>query len=114
MTCFNRFEIFFRLGAGTNNAKIAGLLKSLANYYYKEPNHLFLVRIAQGMLFLGKGTISIAPYHSDRMLMSNVAMTGILAVLHSCLDFKGGKCQKQIRTSLSSKTKFLTFLFSHF
>ena len=43
------------VGAGSNNAKVAQLLRSLANYYYKEPNHLFLVRLAQGLLFLGKG-----------------------------------------------------------
>lgn len=29
--------------AGTNNARIANMLRSLANYYAKEANHLFLV-----------------------------------------------------------------------
>lgn len=64
------------------------MLRGLATYYYKEPNHLFLVRIAQGLVFLGKGTMTLAPYHADRTLMSPVAMAGLLAVLHSCLDFK--------------------------
>jgi hypothetical protein len=36
------------LGAGTNNSRIANMLRQLAVYYSKEPNHLFLVRIAQG------------------------------------------------------------------
>jgi 26S proteasome regulatory subunit N1 len=35
------------IGAGTNNARVANMLRSLATYYYKEPNHLFVVRIAQ-------------------------------------------------------------------
>jgi 26S proteasome regulatory subunit N1 len=33
--------------AGTNNARLAGMLRNLASYYYKEPTLLFMVRIAQ-------------------------------------------------------------------
>lgn len=32
---------------GTNNARIAGMLRQLAQYYYKDANNLFMVRIAQ-------------------------------------------------------------------
>lgn len=35
------------VGAGTNNARLAQMLRQLAAYYYKEPNSLFVVRIAQ-------------------------------------------------------------------
>lgn len=35
------------IGGGTNNARIAGMLRNLSSYYYKEPNLLFTVRIAQ-------------------------------------------------------------------
>lgn len=35
------------VGAGTNNAKLAQLLRQLASYYYKEADCLFMVRIAQ-------------------------------------------------------------------
>lgn len=76
------------IGAGTNNSRIAGTLRGLATYFYKEPNHLFLVRIAQGLIYLGKGTLTLSPYHSDRYLLSSVAMTGLLTVMHSCFDFK--------------------------
>jgi len=76
------------IGAGTNNSRVANMLRQLATYYYKEPNQLFMVRIAQGLIFLGKGTLTVAPYHSDRALLSPTAMAGILTVLHSCLDFK--------------------------
>jgi len=34
------------IGGGTNNARISGTLRSLALYYEKDPEHLFLVRIA--------------------------------------------------------------------
>jgi 26S proteasome regulatory subunit N1 len=35
------------VGAGTNNARLAQMLRGLAGYYAKEPNCLFMVRIAQ-------------------------------------------------------------------
>lgn len=76
------------IGAGTNNSRVAGMLRNLASYYYKEPNHLFLVRVAQGFIFMGKGTMTLSPYHSDRSLLSPFALTGILTVLHAGLDFK--------------------------
>eukprot|EP01113_Clastostelium_recurvatum_P033314 TRINITY_DN438_c0_g1_i4.p1 TRINITY_DN438_c0_g1~~TRINITY_DN438_c0_g1_i4.p1 ORF type:complete len:922 (-),score=259.73 TRINITY_DN438_c0_g1_i4:160-2925(-) len=76
------------VGAGTNNARIAGLLRALATYYYKEANHLFTVRLAQGLLHLGKGTLTLNPFHSDRLLMSHVCVGGLLTILHSCMDIK--------------------------
>lgn len=76
------------LGAGTNNSRIASLLRSLAAYYAKEPNHLFLVRIAQGLLHMGKGLVSLNPFHSDSLLMNKVSMAGLLVVLHACCDLK--------------------------
>ncbi|CAG8452976.1 18718_t:CDS:10 [Acaulospora morrowiae] len=76
------------VGAGTNNARMAQLLRQLASYYHKEPNCLFMVRIAQGLLHMGKGTISINPFHSDRQLMSPVAMAGLLTTLVAFTDTK--------------------------
>ena len=35
------------IGAGTNNARLAGMLRALSSYYYKEPTLLYLVRVAQ-------------------------------------------------------------------
>lgn len=35
------------IGAGTNNARLAQMLRQLAGYYNKEPNCLFMVRVAQ-------------------------------------------------------------------
>ncbi|KAL6067324.1 26S proteasome non-ATPase regulatory subunit 2 [Balamuthia mandrillaris] len=76
------------IGAGTNNSRAAKLLRNLSAYYYKDANHLFVVRLAQGLLHMGKGTLSINPYHSGGTLMHRVAMAGLLITLHSCLDFK--------------------------
>ena len=76
------------VGAGTNNARIAAMLRQLAVYYGKEPNNLFIVRLSQGLLHMGKGTMSICPFHEDRQLMSNVSVSGLLAVLVACMDIK--------------------------
>ncbi len=42
----------------------------MASYYYKEPTALFLVRLAQGLVHMGKGLLTINPYHTDRQLCS--------------------------------------------
>ncbi|CAL5342667.1 unnamed protein product [Camellia sinensis] len=85
------------IGAGTNNARIAGMLRNLSSYYYKEASLLFCVRIAQGLVHLGKGLLTLAPYHSERFLLSpfnngrllpKTALAGIVTLLHACLDMK--------------------------
>ncbi|PRQ38825.1 putative armadillo-like helical protein [Rosa chinensis] len=76
------------IGAGTNNARIACMLRSLSSYYYKDANLLFCVRIAQGLVHLGKGLSTLNPYHSDRFLQSPAALGGIIVMLHACLDMK--------------------------
>lgn len=35
------------VGAGTNNARLAQMLRQLAGYYQKEPDCLFMVRVSQ-------------------------------------------------------------------
>jgi 26S proteasome regulatory subunit N1 len=49
------------------------MLRNLSAYYYKEPVMLFLVRTAQGLVHMGKGLLSITPYHTDRQLLSGEA-----------------------------------------
>ncbi|KAF8316845.1 26S proteasome regulatory complex, non-ATPase subcomplex, Rpn1 subunit [Clavulina sp. PMI_390] len=69
------------VGAGTNNARLAQMLRQLAGYYHKEPDCLFMVRVAQGLVHMGKGTVGINPFWSDRQIMSRTAVAGILATL---------------------------------
>ncbi|KAI9797118.1 MAG: proteasome regulatory particle base subunit [Piccolia ochrophora] len=76
------------LGAGTNNARLAQLLRQLASYYHRDQNSLFMVRIAQGLLHMGKGTLSISPFHTDRQVLSRVAAAGLLTVLVAMIDAK--------------------------
>ncbi|XP_071723522.1 26S proteasome non-ATPase regulatory subunit 2 homolog A isoform X2 [Rutidosis leptorrhynchoides] len=76
------------IGAGTNNARIAGMLRNLSSYYYKDASLLFCVRIAQGLVHMGKGLLTLNPYHSDRFLLSPTALAGLITMLHVCLDMK--------------------------
>ncbi|EOD43556.1 Proteasome/cyclosome regulatory subunit [Neofusicoccum parvum] len=76
------------VGAGTNNARLAQLLRQLASYYSRDPNALFMVRIAQGLLHMGKGTLSVNPFHTDRQVLSRVSAAGLLTVLVSLIDAK--------------------------
>lgn len=77
------------VGAGTNNARLAQRLRQLASYYAKEPDCLFAVRVAQGLVHMGKGTIGIDPYHTDRQLFSFSAIAGLLATLLAFTDARG-------------------------
>uniref|UniRef100_A0A224X6X3 26S proteasome non-ATPase regulatory subunit 2 n=1 Tax=Panstrongylus lignarius TaxID=156445 RepID=A0A224X6X3_9HEMI len=76
------------VGAGTNNARLATMLRQLAQYHAKNTGHLFMVRIAQGLTHLGKGTLSLSPFHTDRQVMNYSAVAGLLITLVSFLDTK--------------------------
>merc|ERR1719445_1450473 len=88
------------IGAGTNNARLAAILRQLAQYHAKDQNNLFMVRIAQGLVHLGKGTLTLNPFHSDRQLMSPVAVAGLLAVLVAFLD---------VKTTILGKSHYLLY-----
>ncbi|KAK8847370.1 hypothetical protein IAR55_005228 [Kwoniella newhampshirensis] len=74
------------VGAGTNNARLAQMLRGLAVYYAKEADCFFMVRIAQGLVHMGKGTIGINPYFNDGQVMSRTAVAGLLSVIVSFTD----------------------------
>ncbi|CAB9502664.1 ATPase regulatory subunit 2 [Seminavis robusta] len=76
------------VSAGTNNSRVAGLLRQLSEFYSKEAGHVFCVRIAQGLLHMGKGLLTINPFHSDKMLLNGPALGGMLVLINSCLDLK--------------------------
>ncbi|KAK7958158.1 hypothetical protein PG996_010401 [Apiospora saccharicola] len=76
------------LGAGTNNARLAQLLRQLASYYHRDQESLFMVRIAQGLLHMGKGTMSLNPFHTDRQVLSRVSAAGLMSVLVAMIDAK--------------------------
>ena len=72
------------IGAGTNNSRLAGNLRYLAS----NPDQLFVVRIAQGLVHMGKGLLGLNPLHSDKFLFSNVSLAGLITMIYTCTDMK--------------------------
>src|SRR5271170_5551770 len=97
------------IGAGTNNARLAQMLRQLAVFYYRDPDAVFVVRVAQGLLHMGKGTIGINPFYSDRNIMSKNAIAGLLATLLAFSDAKA--CESLLVPRLGGLK--LSFLSSH-
>ena len=99
------------VGAGTNNSRVAGLLRQLSSFYHKEANHLFVVRIAQGLLHMGKGLVTISPDHSDKLLTSAPALAALVVCAHMCLDIKNTLRSVPLHvicTSLRHETSYAT------
>ena len=90
---FIKFVNFFDRVSGTNNARLATMLRNLAVYHTKDANSLFMVRIAQGLLHMGKGTHTLSPQYSDRFLISRASLAGLMIVLTACLDVKSSTLQ---------------------
>lgn len=105
----NHVECTINIGfiSGTNNARLAAMLRQLAVYHQKDPNNLFMVRLAQGLTHLGKGTLTLCPYHSDKALMSPVAVAGLMAVVTACLDVKTCKSLTLMKTLFSESLSYL-------
>lgn len=76
------------VGAGTNNARLAQLLRQLASYYINDQNGLFVSRISQGLIHLGKGTLTVSPFSIDKQILSKVSLAGLLTVCIALLDPK--------------------------
>jgi 26S proteasome regulatory subunit N1 len=74
------------ISAGTNNSRVANLLRQLADFYAKDPQALLTVRIAQGLNGMGKGLLTLSPFHSDRLLLHFPSLAAVLVVLHLALD----------------------------
>lgn len=74
------------VGAGTNNARLAQLLRQLASYYINDQNGLFTSRISQGLIHLGKGTQTLSPFSIDKQIMNKVSLAGLLTVCVSMLE----------------------------
>jgi len=102
------------VSAGTNNSRVATMLRNLMQYHQKNPEQLFLIRISLGFLHMGKGLVSLSPVHSNNMLVSKVGVAGLLTLLVSCLDYKnnilGQRHYLLYALSVSIRPRMLTIL----
>ena len=60
--------------AGTNNSRGAQSLRQQAEFFAKNSESLFLVRLAQGLLHCGRGLLTLAPQRSDHLILSKPGM----------------------------------------
>lgn len=74
------------IAAGTNNAKMAQMLRQLAAYYQRDVDCLYVVRIAQGLVHAGKGTVTMSPIHSHRFLINPAAFAGLFTTVMAFTD----------------------------
>jgi len=85
----------FALGltsSGTNHSRVSGQMRSLAAYYSEDNNLLLCVRIAQGLLHMGKGLLTLNPIHSNGFLINNVAVAGLLTSILAFTEVEGLIC----------------------
>ena len=82
------------IGAGSNNSRLSGNLRYLATYFGSSPDQLFVVRISQGLVHLGKGMLGLSPLHSGKFLFSNVSLAGLITVLYAATDMDTFICGK--------------------
>jgi len=82
------------VSSGSNHSRVGGLLRSLAGYYTEESNPLFMTRIAQGLLYMGKGLITLDPVYSHKLLINKRGIAGILITLFSFTETEALICGK--------------------
>eukprot|EP01068_Selenidium_serpulae_P010018 Selendium_serpulae@DN5373_c0_g1_i3.p2 len=49
---------------------------------------MLVVRLAQGMLYMSKGLVTISALHSDRFLLNKNALAALIIVLHACISLE--------------------------
>ena len=76
------------VSSGTNHSRVAGLLRNLAGFYSEDTNTLVIVRIAQGLLHMGKGMLTLNPLYSHNLLLNHVGMVILLFFLIIKVCFK--------------------------
>ncbi|CAJ0574536.1 unnamed protein product, partial [Mesorhabditis spiculigera] len=100
-TAHNAIFAMGLVGAGTNNARLVAMLRQLASYHNKDQISLELVRISQGLTHLGKGTLTLNPWHSDRQLLCPASVASLFATCFFFLDANN--------TVLSSRQPYLLY-----
>eukprot|EP00871_Galdieria_phlegrea_P001970 jgi/Galph1/2774/GphlegSOOS_G1475.1 len=89
------------LGAGTNHARMASLLRQLSVFYSKDSTGLFVVRISQGILHMAKGLVTLSPMDNERFCMYPTAFCALFTIVYLA-------CSSQ--NSLLNKHHYLLYL----
>lgn len=68
------------VAAGTNNARAAKMFRQLALFYQKSTNALFLVRVGQGTVHLGKGLLTLSPLIHGGEVIRRTTLAHLLVI----------------------------------
>ena len=69
------------VASGTQSTRAINLLDQLAAFYSNDSLSLYAIKVAQGFVHLGKGTITLNPMYSDRLLLDPIALSGLLTFI---------------------------------
>lgn len=69
------------VGAGTNNTRIQNLLETQYAYHAKNTKISSMLKIAQGLVCLGKGTLSLSPLAYDKTVILKRPLIGLLGLV---------------------------------
>lgn len=67
------------------------MLRQLAAYHNRSQGALFMVRLAQGLIHLGRGTLTLNPLHTDKQLFCTTALGGLLITIFALMDSPNSK-----------------------
>lgn len=73
------------MSAGTNNARCAQMLRLLMSYY-NDADMKFVIRIAHGLVHMGKGLVTMSPLQSDHFITHKAGLGALIALMHLSFD----------------------------
>ncbi|KAM0675133.1 26S proteasome non-ATPase regulatory subunit 2 [Gurleya vavrai] len=68
------------IGAGSNNTRIQNILEQQYQYQQKNSRCNSALKISQGLINLGKGTLTLSPLMFDKTLINKKCIIGLLAL----------------------------------
>jgi 26S proteasome regulatory subunit N1 len=76
------------IGSGSNNSRIATLLRNLFDYYTGDNDYLYVIKLALGLLYAGKGLVGLNPYYSEGFLFSKTGLASLFIISMSMLKME--------------------------
>jgi 26S proteasome regulatory subunit N1 len=73
------------LGAGTSSSRVIKALHNLRDFHKNDQATFMLTQIADGMVHLGQGLMTLAPTYGDSRLVHPVGLASLLTVAYSCI-----------------------------
>lgn len=76
------------IGSGSNNSRIATLLRNLFDYYTGDNDFLYFIKLALGLLYAGKGLVGLNPYYSEGFLFSKTGLASLFILSMTMLEME--------------------------